>query len=207
MNIIQKSVKDIVPYNNNPRINDDAVAVVVTSIKEFGFQVPIILDNNNVIIAGHTRWQAAKQLGLETVPVIVASDLSDAKAKAFRIMDNKSAEMALWDMDKLRVEIDDLSNLDCDLSTIGFDDEELADIYYSQDDAPFEPTRTSMNDRDGRDSREPAFNPSLEPTMSKGEVTDKDLDHAKHRLEINQENKKSMEVICPECYTEFEIGV
>ena len=92
MNIIQKSVKDIVPYNNNPRINDDAVAVVVTSIKEFGFQVPIILDNNNVIIAGHTRWQAAKQLGLETVPVIVASDLSDAKAKAFRIMDNKSAD-------------------------------------------------------------------------------------------------------------------
>lgn len=121
MNIEQKVVTDIVPYTNNPRINDEAVDVVVDSIREFGFQVPIIVDTENVIIAGHTRWAAAKRLGLETVPTIVAKDLSDAKAKAFRIMDNKSAEKARWDFDKLVAEFDDLESLDCNMEALGFD--------------------------------------------------------------------------------------
>lgn len=211
MKIENKNVSEIIPYENNPRLNRDAVELVMTSITEFGFQIPIILDKNNVIVAGHTRWEAAKRLGLAEVPTIVSENLSESQVKAFRIMDNKSAEAAQWDMDKLRVEIDDLSNLDCDLSNIGFSEEEIADIYYVQDDdLPFDPTHKSMNDRDSRDSRgsgEPSFTPALEPVMSKREVTDRDLDHAKHKLEIGQENKKVMDVICPECYAEFEIGV
>ncbi|CAN5207746.1 hypothetical protein BH09PAT1_BH09PAT1_7470 [soil metagenome] len=206
-----KDVTELIPYENNPRSNQDAIDVVKASIREFGFQIPIIIDKNNVIVAGHTRWEAAKRLGISEIPVIVSENLTDTQIKAFRIMDNKSAEAAQWDMDKLRVEIDDLSNLDCDLSTIGFDEDELADVFYAQDDdAPFDINHRSMNDGDGRGdtgSREPDFHPSVEPTMNKNEVTDKDIDHAKHKLEIGQEDKKAMGVICPECYAEFEIGV
>lgn len=141
MNIEQKSVKDIIPYTNNPRINDEAVAVVVDSIKEFGFQVPIIVDTNNIIIAGHTRWQAAKKLGLDTVPTIVAKDLSEAKAKAFRIMDNKSSEKARWDLEKLVVEFDDLESLDCNMEALGFDLIEIEKLrldFESPDDGLYE---------------------------------------------------------------------
>lgn len=141
MNIEHKSVSDIIPYTNNPRINDDAVSVVVESIKEFGFQVPIIVDTNNVIIAGHTRWQAAKKLGIEKVPVIVAKDLSDAKAKAFRIMDNKSSEKAKWDLEKLVVEFDDLESLDCNMEALGFDLIEIEKLrldFESPEENPYE---------------------------------------------------------------------
>lgn len=153
MNIEQKPTKDIFPYTNNPRINDEAVDTVVSSIKEFGFQVPIIVDVNNVIIAGHTRWQAAQKLGMETVPTIVATNLSDIKARAYRIMDNKSAEKSRWDLDKLLVEFEDLETLNCNMEALGFDLIEIEKIkldFESQggyvynpasDDAPpFEPS-------------------------------------------------------------------
>ena len=95
------SVDDLTPYENNPRINDKAVEYVANSIKEFGFKVPIVVDENNIIVAGHTRLKASKKLGLEQVPVIVASDLTDEKVRAFRLADNKVSELAEWDEEKL----------------------------------------------------------------------------------------------------------
>lgn len=117
--IIMKSVDEIIPYENNPRINDDAVEYVANSIREFGFKSPIIVDDSGVIIAGHTRLKAAKQLGLVEVPVIVADDLSEEQVKAYRLADNKTGELAEWDMDLLMVELDDI---DIDMKEFGFED-------------------------------------------------------------------------------------
>ena len=87
----------IKPYENNPRINDNAVKYVANSIKEFGFKVPIVVDKNNVIVAGHTRLKAAESLGLDSVPVIRADDLTEDAIKAYRIADNKVFEYSTWD--------------------------------------------------------------------------------------------------------------
>ena len=93
----------LIPYINNPRINDNAVDVVAASIKEFGFKNPIIIDKENVIIAGHTRLKAAKKLGLKEVPTIKVEDLTEQQIKAFRIADNKTAEFRDWDMELLEI--------------------------------------------------------------------------------------------------------
>lgn len=121
MNIINSPISEIKPYEKNPRKNDDAVKYVAESIKEFGFKVPIIIDRNNTIVAGHTRYKAAKKLGLSEVPCIIADDLTDEQIKAFRLADNKVAEKAEWDFDLLSDELDDL--FDYDMSVFGFDDE------------------------------------------------------------------------------------
>lgn len=123
MKVFEKKVNELVPYDNNPRNNDDAVAPVAESIKQFGFKVPIVIDKNNVIIAGHTRLLAAKKLGLETVPCIVADDLTPEQVKAFRIADNKVGEQADWNFDKLKTEIADLG--DFDWQSFGFSEFEL----------------------------------------------------------------------------------
>ena len=117
MQIVNIKIDQLKPYSNNPRYNDDAVEFVANSIKEFGFKVPIVVDKNNVIVAGHTRVKAAEQLGLDTVPVIVADDLNDEQIRAFRLADNKTAEFSKWDMEKLEQE---LSELDVDMSRYGF---------------------------------------------------------------------------------------
>lgn len=87
-----RSIESILPYEKNPRINDDAVPAVMESIKEFGFKIPIVLTADNVIVAGHTRIKAAKQLGMKEVPCVIADDLSKEQIKAFRLADNKSAD-------------------------------------------------------------------------------------------------------------------
>ena len=92
MQIIQKQLNELVPYKNNPRINDAAVPAVAESIKAFGFKVPIVIDKNNVIVCGHTRYKAAQSLNMKSVPCIVADDLSDEQIKAFRLADNKVSE-------------------------------------------------------------------------------------------------------------------
>ena len=97
MQVVAKSVDEIKPYENNPRNNDDAVDAVANSIKEFGWQQPIVVDIGGVIIAGHTRYKAAQKLGLKTVPVVIAKDLSEEQVKAYRLADNKSGELATWD--------------------------------------------------------------------------------------------------------------
>lgn len=117
--IVLMKINEIIPYDNNPRLNDEAVDAVANSIKTFGFRNPIIVDKNNVIIAGHTRLLASKKLGLECVPVIVVTDLNDDEIKALRLADNKTAEIAKWDMGKLGVE---LANINMDMLQFGFED-------------------------------------------------------------------------------------
>lgn len=123
--IIMKSVDEVIPYENNPRLNDDAVEPVANSIREFGFKNPIIVDGSGVIIAGHTRLKAAKQLGLDEVPVIVADDLSEEQVKAFRIAENKTHDLADWDDDLLADELKALFD-EIDMTDFGFGDFELA---------------------------------------------------------------------------------
>ena len=128
MNVTTKNINEIKPYEANPRINDDAVEAVAASLKEFGFRQPIVVDADGVIIVGHTRWKAAKKLGLAKVPVHVAKDLSPEQIKAYRIADNKTGELAEWDFDLLPIELKDLQDSDYDLNLLGFDDDELAHL-------------------------------------------------------------------------------
>lgn len=109
----------LIPYANNPRLNDNAVDAVAASIKEFGFKVPIVVDGENVIINGHTRLKAAHKLGLKQVPVIVADDLTPEQVKAFRLADNKTGELAQWDMAKLGIELEGIDEID--MGEFGFD--------------------------------------------------------------------------------------
>ena len=128
MNVTTRNVNEIKPYEANPRINDDAVDAVAASLKEFGFRQPIVVDSDGVIIVGHTRWKAAKKLGLAKVPVHVAKDLTAEQIKAYRIADNKTGELAEWDFDLLPTELKDLQQADYDLNLLGFDDDELAHL-------------------------------------------------------------------------------
>lgn len=100
MKVIEMKIDDVKPYENNPRNNNEAVQYVANSIKEFGFKVPIIIDKENIIVAGHTRLKAAKKLGMEKVPCIMADDLTDEQIRAFRLADNKVGEKATWDEKK-----------------------------------------------------------------------------------------------------------
>lgn len=129
--IVMKTISELKTYENNPRDNTPAVDAVASSIKEFGFLNPIIIDRDNVIVAGHTRRLAALKLGLNEVPCIIADELTDEQIKAFRLADNKTAELATWDMDKLKSE---LSNIEMDLSKFGFEDLELDMSKEIQDD-------------------------------------------------------------------------
>lgn len=118
MEIVNKHLSELTPYENNPRLNDDAVDGVAESIKQFGFKVPMVIDANGVIVCGHTRYKAAKQLGLDAVPCVVADDLTDDQIKAFRLADNKVAEAARWDFESLDLELEDI---DIDMSDFGFE--------------------------------------------------------------------------------------
>lgn len=120
MNIIEKPINEVIPYEKNPRINDNAVPAVMRSIEEFGFKVPIVIDKNGTIVTGHTRLKAAKKLGMKTVPCIVADDLTPEQIKAFRLADNKVAEAAEWDMELLNKELDGI--VDIDMSDFNFGD-------------------------------------------------------------------------------------
>lgn len=128
MQLIELSIDEIIPYENNPRKNDNAVDKVAESIKEFGFKVPIIIDKDSIIIAGHTRYKAAKKLDIKKVPVIMAEDLTEEQVKAFRIMDNKSSEFASWDYEALLVEMESLKLEDYNLELTGFDFNEIEGI-------------------------------------------------------------------------------
>lgn len=116
MKIEYKNIDELIPYENNPRINENAVDYVANSIKEFGFKNPIIIDKDNVIVAGHTRLKACEKLGIKKVPTIIADDLTEDQIKAFRIADNKVAEFSSWDIDKLNLELEDI---EIDMSDFG----------------------------------------------------------------------------------------
>lgn len=118
----------LIPYDKNPRLNDDAVEAVARSIQEFGFRQPIVVDDEGVIIIGHTRLKAARKLGLSEVPVHIARGLSPEKIKALRIADNKTAEIAEWNLELLPIELSELQGMDFDLGLLGFDQDELAKL-------------------------------------------------------------------------------
>lgn len=120
MQIYDKPLGWLTPYENNPRNNDEAVEPVANSIKEFGFKVPIVATSDGEIINGHTRWKAAKKLKLKTVPVIIADDLTEEQVRAFRLADNKVAEIAQWDIELLLDEIENINNVD--MALFGFTD-------------------------------------------------------------------------------------
>lgn len=122
MEIVNVNTNELQEYANNPRDNDGAVGAVAESIKQFGFKVPIIIDRNNIIIAGHTRKKAADRLGLVSVPCIVADDLTPEQIKAFRLADNKTGELADWDFERLEKELAELTAFDVDMKDFGFFD-------------------------------------------------------------------------------------
>ena len=127
MKIQELDITEIIPYANNPRNNAAAIDAVAASIREFGFKVPVVIDKNNILITGHTRLEAAKKLGLEKIPAIRAADLTEAQVKAFRLADNKVAEIATWDDSLLAGELQALDDLDFDMADFGFPDDELGD--------------------------------------------------------------------------------
>lgn len=131
MRIAYIKLSKLKPYENNPRVNDAAVEGVKASIKEFGFKNPIIIDKNNVIVCGHTRYKASLELGLESVPCIKADDLTDEQIKAFRIADNSVSEASQWDIDKLNMELEDIN---LDMSVFGLELDELDDVALPDDD-------------------------------------------------------------------------
>lgn len=134
MDILNLGLEEIKPYEKNPRNNDNAVDAVAASIREFGFKVPIIIDKDNIIVAGHTRYKAAKKLGLKTVPCIKADDLTDEQVKAFRLADNKVSEQAEWDFELLNEELETIT---MDMDQFGFDlPEEETPTEIIEDDVP-----------------------------------------------------------------------
>ena len=125
MQIEHWSIDRVKPYPNNPRVNRDAVAAVAASLKEFGWRQPIVVDTDGVIIVGHTRWKAAKQLGFDQVPIHIATDLSPEQIRAYRIADNQTATIAEWDKQLLPIELADLKAMNYDLGLLGFEPDEL----------------------------------------------------------------------------------
>jgi DNA modification methylase len=126
MQVQLRALSSIRPYENNPRQNDAAVTAVARSIQEFGFRQPIVVDTQGVIVVGHTRWKAAQKLGLQDVPVHVATDLSPEQAKAYRIADNQTASLSEWDLDRLTIELLSLEEMDFNLDLVGFSVDDLA---------------------------------------------------------------------------------
>lgn len=151
LKIVYKKLDDLTPYENNPRLNDGAVDAVAKSIEEFGFKVPIVIDKDGVIVAGHTRLKAAKQLAIDEVPCIIADDLSDEELKAFRLADNKVSELAEWNWSKLDVELEELKELDIDMEEFGFESNEFD--YNALNDL-FKPAEDNENTKDEKESRE-----------------------------------------------------
>ena len=125
MNIVYMPIDDIIPYKNNARRNEEAVPVVKASIEQFGFRVPVCVDRDNVLVYGHTRLLAARELGMTELPVVRADDLTPAQVRAFRLADNKVAEKSGWDFDRLAKELDKIT---IDMTQFGFTETELPNI-------------------------------------------------------------------------------
>lgn len=172
--IIYMKLSEIEPYENNPRFNEDSVDRVANSIKAFGFKQPIVVDANNVIIAGHTRYKAAKQIGLSDVPVIVASDLSEDEVKAYRLADNKVGEASSWDFEALNIELSEL--MDFDMGQFGFEFDSIGE--------------TSLDDI--VEDEVPEVDEESEPTVKLGEV----WQLGRHRLMCGDStNKESVSLL------------
>lgn len=132
--IEQWEIDRLIPYARNPRKNDHAVDKIASAIREFGFKVPIIARSNGDVVDGHLRIKAAQKLGIKTVPVLLADDLTDAQVKAFRLSVNKMAELAEWDNELLGLELAELEEMDFDIELTGFDDIELGNMFLDGED-------------------------------------------------------------------------
>ena len=128
MNIVDLSIDELIPYENNPRNNEKAIEKVAASIKEFGFKVPLVINKDKVIVTGHTRYLASKKLGLTTVPCLIADDLTDEQVKAFRLADNKVSEFAQWDFELLNKELAELEMNMADFGFVNMSEIEWADV-------------------------------------------------------------------------------
>jgi len=156
MKIVQKNIAEITPYENNPRQNDGAVESVAESLRQFGFRQPIVVDEDGIIVCGHTRYKAAQMLELKRVPVHVATDLTPEQIRAYRIADNKTGELATWDMDLLPIEIAELQEAGIDWSLLGFDADDLARLMAGE-----EGVAAGLTDPD--DVPEPPDDPITQP--------------------------------------------
>lgn len=152
MEVVKQEIKycdplDLIPYGNNPRINDYAVKKVLESIKEFKFRNPILVDADMVIIAGHTRREASILAGLKEVPYIMVTDLTPEQVKAYRIADNKLSELAVWDEEKLVEELWSLQEADFSLEVMGFTEMDLTKLFETEDDEPKEAHETPKEEK------------------------------------------------------------
>mgnify|MGYP001766220889 FL=1 len=211
-------ITDLIPYARNARVhNAEQISRIVSSIQEFGFTVPILRDESGTVLAGHARLAAAQQMGLKTVPVITAHGWSEAKKRAYVLLDNQVALNADWDPELLKIELTDLQALDFDLDMLGFD----ADLerYLAETDEPdvlSAPTAPTVTPVPGAPPVNPPvdpstlkFEPTLTPTLETKEYTDADLNREDDRLQkrFEQARKDPYRVVCPNCGEEFYIDV
>jgi len=146
--IEQWEIDRLIPYARNPRKNDHAVDKIASAIREFGFKVPIIAKSNGDVVDGHLRLKAAQKLGMDTVPVVIADDLTDAQVRAFRLSVNKMAEIADWDDELLQLELDELRDMDFNLDLTGFSAEEI-NILFNGWEPDFNPAEKHGQNLDG----------------------------------------------------------
>jgi len=157
MEVQVTSIEKIKPYHKNPRIIEKAIDAVVASIKEFGFRQPIVVDTEMIIIVGHVRYHAAKKLGLKKVPVHVATDLTPEQVKAYRLADNKTAELAEWDFEILPIELAELQDAGFDLDLLAFNEKELTQLL-------------NANVKQGETDPDDVPEPPDEPITQKGDI-------------------------------------
>lgn len=203
MEVKSMSIDDIKPYENNPRDNDDAVDSVANSIKEFGWQQPIVVDKDMVIIVGHTRYKAAKKLGMDKVPVVVASSLTPEQVKAYRLADNKVGELADWNLPKLNIELDDIN--DIDMSDFGFD-ENFDDNIEENNSFGVESNSVSNN---AEHNYEPDYTEnSYEPdntANTESNYTQSNTENNNEELDLNDFSDDKFDVVCPKCGFRFNL--
>jgi len=190
MKIISVAIDKIKPYSKNPRINDAAVQQVAQSLKAYGFQQPIVVDKKYVVVVGHTRLLAAKELGMDKVPVTVADKLTPKQIKAYRIADNKTNEFSTWDFDLLKDELDGLDNL-----FTGFDDDELDELLGDVSDVGF----PNLVDGDKQPFQQMAFSLHDDQVeLVKEAIVEAKLD-SKHKSKLNDNsNANAITFICKE---------
>ena len=179
MKIIEKKLDDLRPYENNPRNNAAAVEPVMHSIQQFGFKVPLVIDKDGTIVTGHTRLLAAKGLGMEKVPCIVADDLTEDQVNAFRLADNKVAESSSWDWSKLEEELARMEIAEIDMTEFGFPADDGIDSFFQND---------SQNDSE----KKPSAKESQEETFIRIRVHD-------------AEDQQQVEDFCEKNNLEYEV--
>ena len=134
MEVVEKKLSEIKPYENNPRNNEDAVKYVANSLKKFGWKQPIVIDKDGVIVAGHTRYRAAESLGMKTAPCVVADDLTEEEIRGYRLADNKTAEMAGWNFPLLDFELAEITTFDmADFGFADFNHDDIDDFFENAD--------------------------------------------------------------------------